>query len=106
MEVAKLLLPSLNLTSKLKITDDTPSLQHHQPWGLKKKRRRHPPGISLSFHETATIAVQNPLFVLADAAVGYSSASYYISLGLFVISVPGGAKDIRRRTKGRTEEGA
>ncbi|CAH1412797.1 unnamed protein product [Lactuca virosa] len=44
MAVAKLLLPSsLNLPSKLKITRVSPSL-HNQPWSLKKKKRRHPPG--------------------------------------------------------------
>ncbi|XP_023766480.1 protein COFACTOR ASSEMBLY OF COMPLEX C SUBUNIT B CCB1, chloroplastic [Lactuca sativa] len=101
MAVAKLLLPSsLNLPSKLKITRESPSL-HNQPWSLKKNKRRHPPGISSSLHETATIAVQTPLFVLADAAVGYSSASYYTSLGLFVISVPGLWSLIKRSVKSK-----
>ncbi|KAI3699996.1 hypothetical protein L2E82_44608 [Cichorium intybus] len=101
MAVAKLLLPSLNLPSKFKLTSETPTLQHHQPWGLKKKRRRHPPGISSSLHDAATIAVQTPLFALADAAVGYSSASYYTSLGLFVISVPGLWSLIKRSVKSK-----
>ncbi|KAL4558316.1 hypothetical protein LXL04_036514 [Taraxacum kok-saghyz] len=88
MAVAKLLLPSLNLPSKLKLAREPPSLHNH-PWGLKKERRRYLPGISSSFHETASIAFHSTLFVLAHAAIGYSNASYYTSLGLFVISIPG-----------------
>ncbi|KAL4583747.1 hypothetical protein LXL04_008330 [Taraxacum kok-saghyz] len=100
MAVAKLLLPSLNLPSKLKLAREPPSL-HNQPWGLKKERRRYPHVISSSFHEIASIAVHSPLFVLADAAVGYSNASYYTSLGLFVISVPGLWSLIKRSVKSK-----
>ncbi|KAF5755427.1 putative cofactor assembly of complex C subunit B, CCB1 [Helianthus annuus] len=104
MAVAKLLLPSsLNLPpSKLTITRrPSPSLHRQQPWGASKKNK--PPAISASLHETATVAVQTPLFLLADAAaaVGYSTASYYTSLGLFVISVPGLWSLIKRSVKSK-----
>lgn len=41
------------------------------------------------------------MFELADAAVGYSTASYYTSLGLFVISVPGLWSLIKRSVKSK-----
>ncbi|KAK9052293.1 hypothetical protein SSX86_028922 [Deinandra increscens subsp. villosa] len=100
MAVAKLLLPSLNLPSKLQISRPSPSLHPQQPCRPKKTNKR-PPAISASLHEAATIAVQNPLFLLADAAVGYSTASYYTSLGLFVISVPGLWSLIKRSVKSK-----
>ncbi|KAM0058481.1 putative cofactor assembly of complex C subunit B, CCB1 [Helianthus debilis subsp. tardiflorus] len=103
MPVAKLLLPSsLNPPSKLTITRRPPPSLHRQPWGASKKNKR--PAISASsLHETATVAVQTPLFLLADAAaaVGYSTASYYTSLGLFVISVPGLWSLIKRSVKSK-----
>ncbi|KAI3811877.1 hypothetical protein L1987_16573 [Smallanthus sonchifolius] len=92
MAVAKLLLPSLTPLSKLEITR-SPSVHRQQPWGSKKKKKK---AISASLlHETS------PLFVVADAAVGYSSASYYTSLGLFVISVPGLWSLIKRSVKSK-----
>lgn len=42
----------------------------------------------------------SPLFLLTDAA-GYSPASYYTSLGLFVISVPGLWSLIKRSVKSK-----
>ncbi|XP_071693676.1 protein COFACTOR ASSEMBLY OF COMPLEX C SUBUNIT B CCB1, chloroplastic [Rutidosis leptorrhynchoides] len=100
MAVAKLLLPSLNTPSKFKLTKQSPSF--NQPWNSKSnKSRHHLPAISASLHETATVAIQNPLFLLADAAVGYSNASYYTSLGLFVISVPGVWSLIKRSVKSK-----
>ncbi|XP_076893083.1 protein COFACTOR ASSEMBLY OF COMPLEX C SUBUNIT B CCB1, chloroplastic-like [Bidens hawaiensis] len=99
MAVAKqqLLLPPLNLNPKL------PSIyslhRQQQPW----KNKRTPISASLLLHETsATIsAIQSPLLVIADAAVGYSTASYYTSLGLFVISVPGLWSLIKRSVKSK-----
>ncbi|PWA98202.1 cofactor assembly of complex C [Artemisia annua] len=102
--VAKLLLPSsLNSPSNLKLTKQTPSFHNHQqPWKLhNKNKRRHVPRITSSLQETALIALQNPMFELADAAVGYSTASYYTSLGLFVISVPGLWSLIKRSVKSK-----
>lgn len=99
MAVAKLLLPHLSLLpSKLEIS---PSLHHHQPWGwgLKKKSRR---GISSSVSLLQEAATINPVVVVGEAAgVGYSSASYYTSLGLFVISVPGLWSLIKRSVKSK-----
>lgn len=43
------------------------------------------------------------MFELADAAVGYSTASYYTSLGLFVISVPGLWSLIKRSVKSKVD---
>ncbi|KAI7754123.1 hypothetical protein M8C21_014867 [Ambrosia artemisiifolia] len=103
MAVAKLLLSSLNPPSKLSITTPSPSLHPHQqqpPCRLNNnKNKRHL--ISASLHETASVVVQSPLFLLADAAVGYSTASYYTSLGLFVISVPGLWSLIKRSVKSK-----
>ncbi|KAI3666072.1 hypothetical protein L6452_44710 [Arctium lappa] len=111
MVVAKLLLlPYLSLhpsnsnsnsNSKLEI-----SSRESQPWrlGLKMKKKKNQPGgsgISSSslLQEAATI---NPVAVVAEAAsVGYSSASYYTSLGLFVISVPGLWSLIKRSVKSK-----
>lgn len=45
-------------------------------------------------------APHGSLFLLADAA-GYSLASYYTSLGLFVISVPGLWSLIKRSVKSK-----
>nr|XP_043606743.1 protein COFACTOR ASSEMBLY OF COMPLEX C SUBUNIT B CCB1, chloroplastic [Erigeron canadensis] len=110
MAVAKLLLPSsLNPHSKLQITKQSQYFhshhQQHKPWKLNKtKKQHHKTAITSSaLQETATIFVQNshPLFSLADAAVGYSSASYYTSLGLFVISVPGLWSLIKRSVKSK-----
>lgn len=101
--VAKLLLPSsLKTPSNLK---QTPSFHtHKQPtWKpTNKNKHRHAPRITSSLQEAAIIAVQTPMFELADAAsVGYSNASYYTSLGLFVISVPGLWSLIKRSVKSK-----
>ncbi|KAL8196359.1 hypothetical protein R6Q57_024654 [Mikania cordata] len=92
MAAGKLFLPSsLNLPSKLGMgmgmgmgmgTGRRPSLHPQHSLILKKKN----PGV----------------FVVADAAnVGYSTASYYTSLGLFVISVPGLWSLIKRSVKSK-----
>nr|GEV11033.1 protein cofactor assembly of complex C subunit B CCB1, chloroplastic [Tanacetum cinerariifolium] len=100
--VAKLLLPSpLNTTSNLKLTKQTPSFHNHQHPTCRPNKNRHVPRITSSLQETALIAVQTPMFELADAAVGYSTASYYTSLGLFVISVPGLWSLIKRSVKSK-----
>ncbi|XP_076939616.1 protein COFACTOR ASSEMBLY OF COMPLEX C SUBUNIT B CCB1, chloroplastic-like [Bidens hawaiensis] len=98
MGVAKLLLlPPLNLNPKLHPSISiSSSLNRQQPWKRK-------PIISASLlHLTTCAAVHSPVFVLADtAAVGYSTASYYTSLGLFVISVPGLWSLIKRSVKSK-----
>ncbi|PSS18253.1 Protein COFACTOR ASSEMBLY OF COMPLEX C SUBUNIT B like [Actinidia chinensis var. chinensis] len=45
--------------------------------------------------------IPSSLFLLADTAAGYSLASYYTSLGLFVISVPGLWSLIKRSVKSK-----
>lgn len=49
---------------------------------------------------------QNPqsLYLLAESTAGYSLASYYTSLGLFVISVPGLWSLIKRSVKSKVYE--
>ncbi|KAK1413820.1 hypothetical protein QVD17_29556 [Tagetes erecta] len=90
-------LPSLYLSSKfLSISRATPnsvcfSQQQSQPWGLKSKKKK----------KKICGAVEKELFVVAADAVGYSSASYYTSLGLFVISVPGLWSLIKRSVKSK-----
>lgn len=46
-------------------------------------------------------ASSSSLFLLAADAAGYSAASYYTSLGLFVISVPGLWSLIKRSVKSK-----
>lgn len=46
-------------------------------------------------------SVDSSLFLLAADAAGYSVASYYTSLGLFVISVPGLWSLIKRSVKSK-----
>ncbi|KVH87849.1 protein COFACTOR ASSEMBLY OF COMPLEX C SUBUNIT B CCB1, chloroplastic [Cynara cardunculus var. scolymus] len=101
MAVAKASLLLL-LPSKLEISRQSPAFYHHhfhnqKSWGLNNKSRRG--GISISSSLLATI---HPVVEVAEAAsVGYSSASYYTSLGLFVISVPGLWSLIKRSVKSK-----
>lgn len=74
--------------------------QHHLPTPKPEKLR-------LSLHESAEFITQqqqllnpNSLFLLTETA-GYSLASYYTSLGLFVISVPGLWSLIKRSVKSK-----
>ncbi|WJX83284.1 Protein COFACTOR ASSEMBLY OF COMPLEX C SUBUNIT B ccb1, chloroplastic [Trifolium repens] len=74
---------------------------HHLPTTKPKKLR-------LSLHESAEFITQqqllNPnslLFLTTTETSGYSLASYYTSLGLFVISVPGLWSLIKRSVKSK-----
>jgi hypothetical protein len=74
---------------------------HHLPTPKPKKLR-------LSLHESAEFITQqqllNPnslLFLTTTETSGYSLASYYTSLGLFVISVPGLWSLIKRSVKSK-----
>ncbi|KAL5058854.1 hypothetical protein RYX36_030458 [Vicia faba] len=73
---------------------------HHLPTPKPKKLR-------VSLHESAEFITQqqqllnhNSLFLLTETT-GYSLASYYTSLGLFVISVPGLWSLIKRSVKSK-----
>ena len=96
---------------------DTRGFAHHQlqSWpGLEQNPRRPKKMIAhVSLHDAvssssaivdyiASQQQQNPysLVLLADS-VGYSLASYYTSLGLFVISVPGLWSLIKRSVKSK-----
>ena len=61
--------------------------------------------ISISSEIASDLAhnlIQNPSsYVLMAESVGYSVASYYTSLGLFVISVPGLWSLIKRSVKSK-----
>jgi len=56
--------------------------------------RRRDVGVPLVLYSVA------PLFALAEAA-GYSQASYYTSLGLFLLSLPGVWSLVKRATKSK-----
>ncbi|XVF16100.1 hypothetical protein REPUB_Repub10bG0002100 [Reevesia pubescens] len=107
-------LSSFSLPSKF-----STHLHHHQPWlgrvsltHVRPERQLLP---RLSWQQTIVSSSalvdhlhhyqQNPipdsLFLLADSAAGYSLASYYTSLGLFVISVPGLWSLIKRSVKSK-----
>ncbi|XP_057982545.1 protein COFACTOR ASSEMBLY OF COMPLEX C SUBUNIT B CCB1, chloroplastic [Malania oleifera] len=86
--------------------------QHHWPWldgaptsGRRPKKR--PAEVllraSLNVDPHTTPLASSSLFLLADAGGGggYSPASYYTSLGLFVISVPGLWSLIKRSVKSK-----
>ncbi|XP_062119745.1 protein COFACTOR ASSEMBLY OF COMPLEX C SUBUNIT B CCB1, chloroplastic [Humulus lupulus] len=97
----------------------TPSHHHHhhhrrRPW-LPRTTSSNPPKLHLrsSLHEAISIAsspsthdlqqqleTSSSLFLVSDS-VGYSLASYYTSLGLFVISVPGLWSLIKRSVKSK-----
>lgn len=115
MAVAKPLIPSLSShhPSKLKTRAST---HHHLPWlgraptPLRPKRLvvRVTSSSILDPLSSALVHHQDPssslsyLFLLADStSVGYSTASYYTSLGLFVISVPGLWSLIKRSVKSK-----
>ncbi|KAF6169765.1 hypothetical protein GIB67_004157 [Kingdonia uniflora] len=111
MAAMKLLSPPLSsyltLTSKHKTKKST---QHHQTWSAPSQPKR-PMRVTYSLLQeplisttsSALVHLQNhqlPLFTLAES-VGYSLASYYTSLGLFVISVPGLWSLIKRSVKSK-----
>lgn len=83
-------------------TNKLHSWQHHHLPTPKPKKLR------LSLHESAEFITQNQqqllnpnsLFLLTETT-GYSLASYYTSLGLFVISVPGLWSLIKRSVKSK-----
>ncbi|KAF7135575.1 hypothetical protein RHSIM_Rhsim08G0038900 [Rhododendron simsii] len=59
------------------------------------------PLLSSSFSSADHHASSSYIFLLAADAAGYSAASYYTSLGLFVISVPGLWSLIKRSVKSK-----
>ncbi|CAI9091395.1 OLC1v1026419C1 [Oldenlandia corymbosa var. corymbosa] len=76
----------------------------------RSSRHRVLPVVRSSLHETLTTSAEiGQLILLGDASsdvvsgggVGYSQASYYTSLGLFVISVPGLWSLIKRSVKSK-----
>lgn len=110
---------------QVKATRDVTEKQK-QPWRLlsqvssrtraNKKRQLQVVGaLSSSLHDCESLVtssllvlLQEPpssssssLFVVAADSVGYSSASYYTSLGLFVLSVPGLWSLIKRSVKSK-----
>ncbi|XP_058737642.1 protein COFACTOR ASSEMBLY OF COMPLEX C SUBUNIT B CCB1, chloroplastic [Vicia villosa] len=75
---------------------------HHHHLSTSKPKK-----LRLSLHESAEFITQqqqllnpNSVFLLTETA-GYSLASYYTSLGLFVISVPGLWSLIKRSVKSK-----
>lgn len=61
---------------------------------VEVERRRRDGGVPSALYSVA------PLFALAEAA-GYSQASYYTSLGLFLLSLPGVWSLVKRATKSK-----
>ncbi|KAJ8525983.1 hypothetical protein K7X08_037202 [Anisodus acutangulus] len=98
---AKLLLSPLSLPFSV----HTHHHQHHLVCLRTRPRTRFT--IQAAFNDvlftTTTLFQENPssLFSLATADSGYSLASYYTSLGLFVISVPGLWSLIKRSVKSK-----
>ncbi|KAL5979679.1 hypothetical protein ACLOJK_019590 [Asimina triloba] len=103
---AKPLSPSTLLTCKLSCPAPTNILRQHPPYlsSLQfqlqaPKSKRAAVVVSLSsLHELATTSTS--MYEIAEN-VGYSLASYYTSLGLFVISVPGLWSLIKRSVKSK-----
>ncbi|XP_015893878.3 protein COFACTOR ASSEMBLY OF COMPLEX C SUBUNIT B CCB1, chloroplastic [Ziziphus jujuba] len=71
--------------------------QQPKPWlgrpAISTNSKRTPGVVRASFHRES--------FQVAETVVGYSTASYYTSLGLFVISVPGLWSLIKRSVKSK-----
>lgn len=117
MAVAKPLIPSLSSHHPSKLKSKAATHHHHLPWlgraptPLRPKRLvvrviscssiLDPLSSALVHHQDPSSSL-SPLFLLADStSVGYSTASYYTSLGLFVISVPGLWSLIKRSVKSK-----
>lgn len=99
---AKLLLAPLSSSSsssKIRIYQN----QHHgHPWlPSYRAQLRRKASVRVSLDDPAfSASCYQTLFTLADTT-GYSQASYYTSLGLFVISVPGLWSLIKRSVKSK-----
>lgn len=81
---------------------------NQQPWNKPKPKRRLAVPLPSTIHQTlvSSAALAHPSSVsilLSESGVvgGYSEASYYTSLGLFVISVPGLWSLIKRSVKSK-----
>lgn len=114
--------PSISLPSKSKLSSNTTELfnhrhhRHHnrQPWlgqagviTTRPKRVMVRVSSQLQEHLLSSSVVmeqlqnQESMFVVAESAASYSLTSYYTSLGLFVISVPGLWSLIKRSVKSK-----
>lgn len=105
-------LSSISILSKLSTRELTHC--HHQPWLRQARAPTRPKRLlvrtSLQEHLSSSSALmeqlhhyhqnQDSMFLMAESA-GYSLASYYTSLGLFVISVPGLWSLIKRSVKSK-----
>ncbi|KAG1370218.1 protein COFACTOR ASSEMBLY OF COMPLEX C SUBUNIT B CCB1, chloroplastic [Cocos nucifera] len=103
MAAAKPLLPSPPLTAsshRLEPCQFGPG--RAGPWLRPTGRPRVSPAVRLSLlHDPLFLLEVAPTATTAAAEVGYSPASYYTSLGLFVISVPGLWSLIKRSVKSK-----
>lgn len=111
-----LLSPSSSHHSKLTFRDlsdhrHPPSWLRRQPTPPPRIRKSLTVGVSMeeSIMSSSSMVLENlnnypqndvPFYVLGESA-GYSMASYYTSLGLFVISVPGLWSLIKRSVKSK-----
>ncbi|KAJ6297715.1 hypothetical protein OIU76_018933 [Salix suchowensis] len=110
--------PPISLPSKSKLSrNNTELFTHHhnrQPWRgqagaipTRQKRVMVRVSVQLQEHLLSSSAFmeqlqnQESMFLVAESAAGYSLASYYTSLGLFVISVPGLWSLIKRSVKSK-----
>ncbi|XP_068652132.1 protein COFACTOR ASSEMBLY OF COMPLEX C SUBUNIT B CCB1, chloroplastic [Aristolochia californica] len=73
------------------------------PWlGLPRTQRLRKPTIRASLQDPLSpLSLSSPLVFTLAESTGYSLASYYTSLGLFVISVPGLWSLIKRSVKSK-----
>ncbi|GAV82804.1 DUF3529 domain-containing protein [Cephalotus follicularis] len=103
MATTKILHPLgvLSLCSKFSTRDVT--YHHQQPWlGRARRKELVVNGTMQEPVLSSVVLVEHPepMFFIAES-MGYSLASYYTSLGLFVISVPGLWSLIKRSVKSK-----
>ncbi|XP_024017811.1 protein COFACTOR ASSEMBLY OF COMPLEX C SUBUNIT B CCB1, chloroplastic isoform X2 [Morus notabilis] len=79
-----------------------PSLTKTNSISLRRHHHHHHPRLRLGPTSISTASsYDSVLFLLSAESTGYSLASYYTSLGLFVISVPGLWSLIKRSVKSK-----
>ncbi|KAF8390753.1 hypothetical protein HHK36_025280 [Tetracentron sinense] len=99
MAAAKLVSPPL---SSLSIIPCKSRSREHQQWlGRPHATRTRKLVVRVSLHDPISSISSSALFSIAETSTGYSLASYYTSLGLFVISVPGLWSLIKRSVKSK-----
>ncbi|KAK1361278.1 protein COFACTOR ASSEMBLY OF COMPLEX C SUBUNIT B CCB1, chloroplastic [Heracleum sosnowskyi] len=99
---ANSLLPPIHTlpSSKFRPRFSTQIQQLQQPWPTLQRPRKLVVRVVSSLTPEPLLSDPTSLFLISEN-VGYSTASYYTSLGLFVISVPGLWSLIKRSVKSK-----